>query len=193
MKNIKSMKPKTKKNNTKKNNIKNAKSMNPISQQVLMAQRSFSHRAGKKYDKKSAMLRVVGSENKIVDLQKEITLNFLYILNTIKLYHWKTNVYAQHKATDELYSKLNDNFDKFVEILLGKLGNRIHLENYHSLELTDLNTLEDIQKKILEFKTYLMNLDDNQAMKIMKNTDLYNIRDEILGDLNQFLYLLSFK
>jgi hypothetical protein len=27
----------------------------------------------------------------------------------------------------------------------------------------------------------------------MTNTDLLNIRDEILGDMNQFLYLLSFK
>jgi hypothetical protein len=26
----------------------------------------------------------------------------------------------------------------------------------------------------------------------MTNTDLLNIRDEILGDLNQFLYLLTF-
>jgi len=27
----------------------------------------------------------------------------------------------------------------------------------------------------------------------MTNTDLLNIRDEILGDMNQFLYLLTFK
>jgi hypothetical protein len=30
-------------------------------------------------------------------------------------------------------------------------------------------------------------------MHIMSNSDLYNIRDEILGDLNQTLYLLTFR
>jgi hypothetical protein len=28
---------------------------------------------------------------------------------------------------------------------------------------------------------------------LISNTDLFNIRDTILGDLNQFLYLLTFK
>ena len=32
----------------------------------------------------------------------------------IKLFHWKTHSYSTHKATDELYSKLNDDIDKFV-------------------------------------------------------------------------------
>ena len=76
---------------------------------------------------------------------------------------------------------------------MGKLGNRIHLEKYHSLELTDLNTVEDIKNKVMQFKSYLVNLDDNKSMNEMRNTDLYNVRDEILGDLNQFLYLLRLK
>ena len=31
------------------------------------------------------------------------------MLNTIKLYHWKTYSYATHKATDDLYSKIGEN------------------------------------------------------------------------------------
>ena len=38
---------------------------------------------------------------------QHIVSMFLQMLNTVKLYHWKTTSYAQHKATDELYSKLN--------------------------------------------------------------------------------------
>jgi hypothetical protein len=30
-------------------------------------------------------------------------------------------------------------------------------------------------------------------MKLMSNSDLLNIRDEILADMNKFLYLLTFK
>jgi hypothetical protein len=45
----------------------------------------------------------------------------------------------------------------------------------------------------LAFKGYLVGLNDNSTMKRMSNTDLYSIRDTILGDLNQLLYLLTFK
>ena len=52
--------------------------------------------------------------------QQKIVTMFLQMLNTVKLYHWKTTSYSQHKATDELYSNLNENIDSFVEIMLGK-------------------------------------------------------------------------
>jgi hypothetical protein len=51
----------------------------------------------------------------IVSFQKEITVVFFEILLMVKLYHWKTYSYSTHKATDELYSSLNSNFDKFIE------------------------------------------------------------------------------
>lgn len=49
-----------------------------------------------------------------------ITENFLEMLNEIKIYHWNTHSFAQHKATDELYSQLNEHVDKFVEGYAGK-------------------------------------------------------------------------
>ena len=49
--------------------------------------------------------------------QKEITIIFLEMLLMVKLFHWKTTSYATHKATDDLYSKLNANIDSFMEIL----------------------------------------------------------------------------
>ena len=48
------------------------------------------------------------------------------------------------------------------------------------------------KREIYKYKNYLVSLNDNKAMKQMSNTDLFNIRDNILGDLNQFLYLLTF-
>ena len=125
--------------------------------------------------------------------QKEVTVAFLEMLLMIKLYHWKTHSYATHKATDELYSKLNENMDHFIEVLLGKSGERIDLTRQKSIPLIDLSSPEDLKKEIYSFKGYLTSLNNNAAMKLMTNTDLLNIRDEILGDLNQFLYLLSFK
>jgi hypothetical protein len=39
----------------------------------------------------------------------------------------------------------------------------------------------------------LISITNSPAIRLMSNTDLLNIRDEILGNLNQFLYLLTFK
>ena len=129
--------------------------------------------------------------------EREITVRFLEMIIMIKLYHWKTYSYATHKATDDLYSKVNENMDKFIEVLLGKAGNRINLLKTNSIKLMDFNSSVDDRNKfkheIIKFKEYLVNLNSNPFMVKMSNTDLYTIRDEILADLNQFLYLFSFK
>ena len=128
----------------------------------------------------------------LASFQKEIAVIFLEMLLMVKLFHWKTSSYATHKATDELYTKLNANIDSFIEILLGKSGSRIDLMSNKSIKLVDLSSQEALKREIESFKSYLVSLDDNKAMRSMSNTDLYNIRDTILGDMNQFLYLLTF-
>jgi hypothetical protein len=127
------------------------------------------------------------------NFENQITVVFFEILLMVKLFHWKTYSYATHKATDKLYDSLNDNMDKFIEVLLGKTGSRINLVNKKSISLVDLSSLEQLKAKVESFKKYLVSLTNNRALSTMNDTDLLNIRDEILGDLNQFLYLLSFK
>lgn len=126
------------------------------------------------------------------NFQREITVYFFEMLLLIKLYHWKTYSYSTHKATDDLYSKFNENMDKFIEVLLGKTGMRIDLTNKKQISLYDLSNTSQLINKVNSFKSYLVNLTNNKAIKVMTNTDLLNIRDEMLGDMNQFLYLLSF-
>ena len=127
------------------------------------------------------------------NFEREITMKFFEMILLIKLYHWKTHSYATHKATDELYTKLNENMDKFMEVLLGKTGMRIDLIRQKTLPLYDLSNTSQLIQKVNEFKRYLVNLHNHRAMKLMANMDLMTIRDEILADMNQFLYLLSFK
>lgn len=127
------------------------------------------------------------------NFEREITMKFFEMILLIKLYHWKTHSYATHKATDELYTKLNEHMDKFMEVLLGKTSMRIDLTRQKTLPLYDLSNIDELISKVNEFKRYLVNLDNHKAMRTMSNSDLFNIRDEILSDMNQFLYLLSFK
>lgn len=144
--------------------------------------------------KRTGTLKNRGSTPKLLQsFEKEITTKFLEMLNTIKLYHWKTYSYPAHKATDDLYSKLGESVDKFIEVLLGKAQNRINLLGSKTIRLRDMKSPEEFKRVIGEYKSYLVNLNSNKAMKSMSNMDLFNIRDEILADLNQFLYLYTFK
>jgi hypothetical protein len=119
---------------------------------------------------------------------KNVVVMFLRMLNTVKLYHWKTTSYAQHKATDELYSDLNSSIDKYVETMLGKKGDRVNLSGARSLPLLDYTSIKDFSKEVSMYKDFMIRMNYDT-----KNTDLSNIRDEILGHLNQFTYLLTFK
>jgi hypothetical protein len=129
----------------------------------------------------------------ISNFNKQITVIFLEILMMVKLFHWKTYSYAIHKATDKLYDNLNDNIDKFIEVLLGKTGIRIDLLSKKTISLIDLTSPEQLKAKVDKFKTYLISLTNNKTLSNLNDSDLLNIRDEILADLNQFLYLMTFK
>ena len=124
--------------------------------------------------------------------EQEIVAMFLQMLNTVKLYHWKTHSYSQHKATDKLYSDLNDNIDTFVEVMLGKKGDRVNLTGRKTIPLLDYTNLDSFKKEIEKYKTFLIDMNNTVGLNLSNNSDLLNIRDEILGNLNQFTYLLTF-
>ena len=138
-------------------------------------------------------------KNKVV--HKDIIYFFLQMINSIKLFHWKTTDYATHKATDQLYADLNLKIDQFVEVLLGKNSaihnnnnnnnTRSYILNITSLKLTSFKNNTDLKKEIDHYKIQLMNLTSSPQINKINNSDLLNIRDEILALLNQFLYLLT--
>lgn len=125
--------------------------------------------------------------------EKEVTLVFFEMLLLVKLYHWNTYSYATHKATDDLYSSLNGHVDEFMEVLMGKANSRIDLSGKKCISLHYLTSNEQMRKKVEQFKSYLVGMEKHRALQTMSNTDLFNIRDEILGDMNKFLYLLTLK
>jgi DNA-binding ferritin-like protein len=121
--------------------------------------------------------------------KSHIVHTFLEMLNVVKLYHWKTRSFAQHKATDELYDRLNKHIDSFVEVLLGKEQKRIKLIE-QEIKLMDPEKTSDFQSKIFEYRSFLTDM--NIYFDTTRDTDLLSIRDDILGDINQFLYLMTF-
>ena len=114
------------------------------------------------------------------NIKLENTLHkMLEMLMLIKMYHWKTHSYSSHKATDHLYASLNEHMDKFVEIWLGKNNKKLNAEMNISVTYTK------IKPKVNAFIKHLEGL--------QLDNDLLSVRDDIVGELNQFLYLLTFK
>ena len=108
----------------------------------------------------------------------------------IKLYHWKTHSFSSHKATDDLYAKLNENMDNFVEVLMGKMaGTRADFLSTKSIKMVDLSNKKQLVGRVNVIKGYLSAME--KTIPLENATDLLNIRDEILADLNTFLYLLT--
>jgi hypothetical protein len=151
----------------------------------------MSKTRGMKRGRRSGTRKMYSSSNKYS--QQHIVLMFLQMLNTVKLYHWKTSSYAMHKATDDLYSNLNSSIDSFVEIMLGKTGGRVNLTGSKTLPLLDYTDVSGFKKEIEMYKNFLIGLSSDSGYDTKKNTDLLNVRDEILGHLNQFTYLITFK
>lgn len=118
----------------------------------------------------------------------KIVETFLAILNAVKLYHWKTKSYAQHQATDQLHAKLSEDIDKFVEILIAKSRKRIDMFT-KTLRLYDFNNKRQLKSKMFEFREFLLDLD--RVFDSKKDNDLFNIRDDMITEVNQFLYLLT--
>ena len=100
-----------------------------------------------------------------------------------------TNTNKSHIATDELYAKMQENVDRFVEVLLGKDESRIQMMEKR-IDLLDMNSKEEFKKRLLTYRKFLTDM--NIYFDESNDSDILNIRDELLADLNQFLYLFSF-
>ena len=116
---------------------------------------------------------------------------FLRFLNNIKVYHWQTTNYAQHIATDNLHTQMSLLIDQFVEVIQGKKGvNRLRV-NDNTITLYNIDDIDIIQY-MENFKYFLVSqLPDTIKMPEMGQSDLLNIRDEMLSIINQTLYLFS--
>ena len=110
------------------------------------------------------------------------TLVFLRILDIIKFFHWNTKDYSKHKATCSLHEALSKLVDSYVEQRFGEMGRVVVHETVRYDTLTD----DAFLKELAQFKDYLIHMQN-------PSTDLSNKRDEMLGEVNQFLYLWTLR
>jgi len=122
-------------------------------------------------------------------MKEELTLKLIQIQTQFKFLHWQTFGDAKHKAYGEIYDSLTESIDKFVEIMMGKQG-RVEFDPEFSIMFQDIKNLsvQNFLDGITEFLVGMTDQLDNRY-----DTDLLNIRDEMLGDINQLKYRLTLK
>lgn len=115
---------------------------------------------------------------------------FLHLRDQIKLYHWQTRVYSRHIATDKILEKLDKSIDEYVEVYSGKYGRSKVSGKNANITLHNLSEAGAVRLVNAAIK-YLQ----GPLTKTLKatDTDLMNIRDEMVADLNQLLYLFTLK
>ena len=113
---------------------------------------------------------------------------FFTMRDQIKLYHWQTDVFARHKATDDVIKSLDEHIDVFVEVYMGKYGRPNITRTTNTVVVKNMSEKTAV-KFVKECIGYL-NINLTKSLKGL-DTDLSNIRDEMLADLNKLLYLFT--
>ena len=108
-----------------------------------------------------------------------LAVTMLQFLLVLKLFHWNTQSYAQHVSSDQLYTSLSSHIDSFVEILIR-------------------NDKRPTSFKIPAFSVsipnFIYSLNAFRRVMLQVHTpELTNIRDEIVDDIDQFIYRLTLR
>lgn len=113
---------------------------------------------------------------------------FLTLQSQLRILHWQTSSFAEHKALGKAYDGLDGLIDSFVETYMGKHGKKFNgemtLKIFNYSNASPMSVMEHASNHLIkELPTYV---DKN-------DTELLNIRDEMLSIIDTTKYLLTLK
>lgn len=116
--------------------------------------------------------------------------SFFEIIVTVKLYHYQVKSGFKHEKCDWFFEHFLDHADQFLETMQGRDEyGRIHVDakglDFHIKSLSD----ENVQQYMTDVGRFLS---DYLPTHIENDSELMNIRDELLSDVNQFKYFMKF-
>ena len=121
-----------------------------------------------------------------------IITKLLSLQAQLRVYHWQTKSYAEHKALGHLYTRLDAAIDTFVETFSGKKGGVPVSKDNFTFTAENYKDNKSVVSFLDEILVYLTQ-DIPTMLDKQKDTDLLNIRDDMLGAINQTKYLLRLK
>jgi len=116
-----------------------------------------------------------------------IQTSMLQMQKQYQIFHWQTTSFSQHKSFGKIYESLDESIDTFIETYMGKYGRVISASKFN-LEMSNYSDL-NFSTATDSYIEFLINL--SNMLDATRDTDLLNIRDEILGNLNRLKYLLT--
>ena len=126
----------------------------------------------------------VDFSNQIIAMnQSSIVTKLIQLQTQFKIFHWQTFSFSHHNAFGGLYDSLSESIDEFVETYQGIYG-RFDFggTSFSIMNLSDSDFISILNDNIQTLTQY---------ESLFNNTDLLNIRDEILGSINRTKYLLT--
>ena len=121
-----------------------------------------------------------------MNLNSNVNL-FLGLQCQLKINHWQTKGFARHQAFGSTYDALQDLVDSFVEEAMGKYGRFSLDDETNTIQIANLSEL-DLKGFINTVKEALIQI-TSQVEET--DTNLLNLRDEMLGLVNKLSYLLT--
>lgn len=121
-----------------------------------------------------------------MNLQTKVKF-FLELQTQLKVYHWQTKGIARHESFGKVYDELNDLTDEFVEQAMGQYGRFVLDDETKNIQIFNLSESNPKDIVVTCCETLISFTDDIDP----KDTNLLNLRDEILGLLRKLSYLLT--
>lgn len=116
-----------------------------------------------------------------------VTEYFLSLLGQIKLFHWATMSYGNHKALDDLHGSMSDLVDKFVEVYLGRFKKQP--VKIFGIKMTATSDTSKLDKFLEGEREYLRKMHG----QLKTSSELQNIVDEMMAELDKAVYLCNLK
>jgi hypothetical protein len=112
---------------------------------------------------------------------------FLGLQSQLRINHWQTKGLGRHQAFGGFYSAMDGLIDTFVETAMGKYGRFVLDDESKTIQLNNLSDV-DIKSMVSTLRDSFVQMSEQLDSS---DTDLLNIRDEMLGELNKLSYLLT--
>jgi hypothetical protein len=122
-------------------------------------------------------------------MKEELIQKLVQIQLQWKFLHWQTYGDAKHKTYGKLYDNLGPLIDDFVEAMMGKYG-RPEFQPEFGLMFQDISSIS-IQNFMDGITDFLIGFSDQLDSRI--DSDLLNLRDEMLLLINKSKFLLTLK
>ena len=104
--------------------------------------------------------------------------------NQLKMNHWQTKSYAEHKLIDDLIESIDENTDKIAEATLGAFGR----PKFNTIS----NNISDIAIASTEYVLNCINKDIQEMLCIYKETEqegIIALLGDFDGDIKKFIFL----